>query len=193
MSWFAVGAVAVSAVSVYASSKGQQISQQTETAELESQQKAQYSAVYQAQLDKQRETDMSVYQQNREAMRAESLARAGQANSGISGITASRQIDNVLFQSILDENFIKTQGEHDLISIRNEGQSSVSSMQLNINRSRNATLSNKQIYTGTFMSGVSAGLGAYASSGGSKKNSSSSDNSSGSSSSGSSSSGGGSK
>lgn len=183
MSWFILGAtVALSAGSTYLSGKSQQSQQQAETAELKSQQRSQYNAINQAQLDKQREIDMTVYQQEREARRSESMARAGQANSGIAGVTASRQIDNVLFQNILDENFIKTQGENELIGIRNEGWQSVSGMQLDINRSVNRTVSNKQIYTSAFISGASTGL-SYASSkpsGGSSKSSSSSGGSSGS-------------
>lgn len=190
MSWMMVGSAVVSVGASYISNKNNQQQQQQETAELKSQQKSQYNAIEQAQLDRQRETDLTIYQQEREARRAESMARASQANSGIAGVTANRQLDNVLFQNTLDENFIKTQGLNDLIAIRNEGWQTVSGTQLDINRSVNRTPSNKQIYTSAFMSGVSGAFSGYQASGRGNKSNSSSSSSSNSSSSSSSSSGG---
>lgn len=188
MAWLAVAAMAtLSFGSTYYAQKSQQLQQKAETAEMESQMKSQYSAINQAQLDKQRETDMTVYQQDREARRAESMARANQANAGIAGVTAHRQIDNVLFQSVLDENFIKTQGENELVAIRNEGWDRVSGMQSQINLSKNRTASNKQIMVSSFLSGASAGLSTY---GASSKGSSSSSSGGGSSGGGGGSSGG---
>lgn len=147
--------------SSYLAGKEQQALQEAETKELKAQQRSQYNAIGQAQLDRQRETDLTIYQQEREARRAESMARANQANSGIAGVTANRQLDNVLFQNVLDENFIKAQGLNDLIAIRSEGWQTVSGMQSNINRSINNTPSDTQVWTKAFMSGVSGGMSGY--------------------------------
>lgn len=183
MSWLAVAVGGTMALSSIYAGKQQQALNEAETRELQAQQKSEYNAIQQAQLDKQREIDMATYQQDREARRAEANARAGQANTGIAGITAGRQIDNVLFQSVLDENFIKTQGENALINIRNEGQSMVSSTQSKINAAKRGTQSSKNIYISGALSGVSGFLsagGASQKSGGSSSSSSSSSSSGGS-------------
>lgn len=140
----------------------QKYMQQAQTKQLEMSQRASINSTEQAIQDKQRETDLAEYQQLREVRRTESTVRAGQANNGIAGITANKQLDNVLFQSILDINYIKTQGENSLINISNQGYSNSSSIQEGINTSKRNTASNLQIG----ISSATAGVKAYAGAGG---------------------------
>ena len=161
---FAITATVLSVGTTAMSGMQQKYNQQAQTKQLEMSQRASINATEQAIQDKQRETDLAEYQQQREARRAESTVRAGQANAGIAGITANKQLDNVLFQSILDINYIKTQGENSLINISNQGYSNSSSIQEGINTSKRNTPSNLQIG----VSVLTAGTKAYAGAGGFK-------------------------
>lgn len=160
MSWLAV-AVTASVATTAMTGIMQRNAQKGQTQQIEMSQRANASAVEQAKLDKQREIDMTVYQQDRENRRSESMARAGQANAGIAGITASRQIDNVVFQNMLDINYIKTQGENSLISLTNQGSNQQSQLQAELNTSKRNTPSGLEIG----ISSATAGIKTY---GGSK-------------------------
>lgn len=162
LSTFAVTATVLSVGTTAMSGLQQKYVQQAQTKQLQMSQQASISATEQAMKDKQREIDLAKYQQDREARREESVTRAGQANAGIAGITASKQIDNVLFQHILDVNYIRTQGENSLIGISNQGYSDSSAIQSNINTSKRNTISNLQILTST----ATAGTKTYAGAGG---------------------------
>lgn len=131
----------------------QRNAQKAQTKQIEMSQRANASAVQQAEKDKQRETDMAVYQQDRENKRNESIVKAGQANAGIAGITASRQIDNVVFQNMLDINYIKTQGENSLISLSNQGFNQQNQLQSELNTSKRNTPSYLEIGTSTAVAG----------------------------------------
>lgn len=150
----AIGATALSVGTTAVQGLQQRAESKAQTAQLNMDKKANASAISQAEVDKQRETDMAVYQQNREARRAESMARAGQANTGISGITANRQIDNVLFQSNLDINYIKTQGENDINNILNQGFNQSAQIQSAINTSKRNTPSNLEVAINAGVAGV---------------------------------------
>lgn len=129
-----------------------------QTQQLEMTQRANASAIEQAQKDKQAEIDMAVYQKDRENRRVESMARAGQANAGISGISASRQIDNVTFQNMLDINYLRVQGENDMINLSNKGFEQTSNIQSAINTSKRNTPSGLEIA----ISSATAGVKTYA-------------------------------
>ena len=161
---FAITATVLSVGTTAMTGLQQKYNQQAQTKQLQMSQRASISATEQAIQDRQRETDLAEYQQQREARRAESLTRASQANSGIAGITANKQLDNVLFQSILDVNYIKSQGENALINISDQGYSNSSSIQEGINTSKRNTPSNLQIA----ISSATAGTKAYAGAGGFK-------------------------
>lgn len=138
----------------------QKLNQQAQTKQIEMTQKANTSAIEQAQKDKQAEIDMTVYQKDRENRRLESMARAGQANSGIAGITASRQIDNVVFQNMLDINYIKTQGDNALIDLSNKGFEQSASIQSALNTSKRNTPTNLQIGVNSAVAGIKTYYGA---------------------------------
>lgn len=154
MSWLAVavGAVVASTAMTGISARN---NQKAQTQQIEMSQRANASAIQQAEEDKKRETDMAVYQQDREARRAESMARAGQANAGIAGITATRQIDNVVFQNMLDINYIKTQGDNSLINLSNQGFNQASELQSSLNTSKRNTPSGLEIAMNTAVAGIS--------------------------------------
>lgn len=153
MSWLAVS-VTVATASTAMMGIMQSNAQKAQTKQIEMAQRANVSAVEQAKQDKQREIDMSVYQQDRENRRSESMAKAGQANAGIAGITASRQIDNVVFQNMLDINYIKTQGENSLISLTNQGFNQQSQLQSELNTSKRNTPSGLEIGVSTAVAGI---------------------------------------
>lgn len=132
----------------------QRNAQKAQTQQIEMAQRANTSAVQQAEKDKQREIDMAVYQQDRENRRSESLVKANQANAGIAGITASRQIDNATFQNILDINYIRTQGENSLIDLSNKGFSQTSNLQSQLNTSKRNTASYLEIGASTAVAGI---------------------------------------
>lgn len=157
MSWLAVS-VTVATASTAMIGMMQRNAQKAQTKQIEMTQRANVSAVEQAKQDKQREIDMSVYQQDRENRRSESMAKAGQANTGIAGITASRQIDNVVFQNMLDINYIKTQGDNSIIGLTNQGFQQQSQLQSELNTSKRNTPSNLEIGT----SSATAGIKTYA-------------------------------
>ena len=159
MSWIAVG-VTLSVASTAYTGMQQRSQQQAQTKQLGMDSRANQSAIQQAEADKQREIQLKEYQQQREARRAESTARAGQANTGIAGITANRQIDNILFQSTLDTNYIKAQGENDINAILNQGFNQSSQIQSAINTSKRNTPSNLEIAVSSSVAGTKTYVGA---------------------------------
>lgn len=159
MSWIAVGVTLSVASTAYAGMQ-QRSQQQAQTKQLEMDSRANQSAIQQAEADKQREIQLKEYQQQKEARRAESMARAGQANAGIAGITANRQIDNILFQSTLDTNYIKAQGENDINAILNQGFNQSSQIQSAINTSKRNTPSNLEIAVSSSVAGIKTYVGA---------------------------------
>lgn len=160
MSWVAVGVALASVATTAVAGISAKNQANAQTKQIEMSQRANASAIEQAEKDKQAEIDMAVYQKDRENRRTESMARAGQANAGIAGITASRQIDNVVFQNMLDINYIKTQGDNALIDLSNRGFEQSSNLQSALNTSKRNTPTNLQIG----MSSATAGVKTYASS-----------------------------
>lgn len=154
----AIGATALSVGSTAMTGIMTRNNQKAQSQQIEMAQKSNASAVSQAEQDKQREIAMAVYQKERESRRAESMARAGQANAGIAGITATRQVDNVVFQNMLDINYIKTQGENSLINISNQGFNQASELQSSLNTSKRNTPSGLEIGIST----ATAGIKSYA-------------------------------
>lgn len=155
----AIGATALSVGSTAMTGIMSRNNAKAQTAQIEQSQRANTSAIAQAEEDKKRETDMAVYQQERQSRRSESLARATQANSGIAGITADRQLDNVMFQNVLDINYIKTQGDNSLINLSNQGFAQTSQLQSSLNTSKRNTASGLAIGVST----LGAGINTYAS------------------------------
>lgn len=159
MSWVAVGVTLAVGATAFSGIQQRNMAK-AQTAQIEMNQRANTSAIEQAQKDKQAEIDMAVYQKDRENRRVESMARAGQANAGIAGISASRQIDNVTFQNMLDINFLKTQGEYDMINLSNRGFEQSSNLQSALNTSKSNTPSGLEIAVSTAVAGGKTYAGA---------------------------------
>lgn len=134
MSWLAVAVVGVSVATTAISGISQRNIAKANIQAGEIAKIAQNSANTQAEEEQQRETANLLTQERRRALRERSTAVAQQANTGVAGVSAKRQIDNVLFQSVLNEDSIISRGETDIINIRNSGFAQSSNIQADINR-----------------------------------------------------------
>lgn len=126
MSWWAVGITLTSAtIGQYQQRENIKANNRA----VEQAQRANTSAVEQALEDEMQQEFLAEVQADREALRASSTAVAQSANTGVAGITAERNIDNVLFQNLLDENVLKANSEANLFNISNQGFSQAQQIQ----------------------------------------------------------------
>lgn len=118
-------------------------------------------AIEEAMKEEHRLEDLEIAQNERIALRDSSSAVAMSANTGVAGVSAERNVDNVLFQSLLDENVIKANSSAKLFQIGNQGFSSSQNI-----------LSKKQkkpSVLGDALKIASAGVGTFSAMGGFKK------------------------
>lgn len=100
---------------------------------------ANQSAIAQAQADKNQEVSMKLSEEQRKKLRESSTAIAQSAYSGVAGISKERALNNILFQSTLNEDVIKAQGETALSNIASSGAQQNMSIVQGINQAKSQT------------------------------------------------------
>jgi len=78
-------------------------------------------ATTQAESERNRLTGLQLTEEKRRALREGASSVARQASTGVGGITSERVLNNVLFQSTLNEGTIQAKGEADLANISMQG------------------------------------------------------------------------
>lgn len=124
---------------------------------------ANQSAITQAQSDKNREVAMRLSEEQRKRLRESSTATAQSAYSGVAGISKERALNNILFQSTLNEDVIKANGETALSNIASSGSQQNMNIMQGINDSKAKTPS----YLSIGINSAIAGAKTYAIAGGS--------------------------
>lgn len=138
------------AVSMYSQKvQGEKLQQSNEQALI-----ANEAMIKQAQEDKNRETEMRLSEEQRKRLRDTSTAVANSAYSGVAGISRERAINNVLFQSTLNEDTIKAQGETALSNIATQGSQQNMQIVSNINQAKTNTPSFLGIALNSAMAGA---------------------------------------
>ncbi len=163
MSWVFVGATIATTV-IGGISQRKQAEAQIRAGEQA--QIASTNTTEQAQLEDIRETNRQRLEEKRRARREASTAVAQQANTGIAGISSKRQVDNILFQSILNQDVITQSGENRLFNIANQGFANDSAIASDINRAK----SSKPSLGSIALEAGARGLSTFTIAGGGKKN-----------------------
>lgn len=118
MSWWAVG-ISLTTATVGVMENRANIKANNRQVEMDN--RANTSATEEAMREQNRLEDLEVAQNERIALRDSSSAVAMSANTGVAGVSAERNVDNVLFQSLLDENVIKANSSAKMFQIGNQG------------------------------------------------------------------------
>lgn len=119
---------------------------------------ASQSATRMAEEDANRKTSNRLTQIGRELLKAQSMATAVQAETGVAGLSAERAQRNVDMQNTFDVNNIQEAGEVMTSNIRMQGFQNNAQIQGAINTAEASRPSNTEIFTNSLLSGIGTGL-----------------------------------
>lgn len=126
-------------------------------------------ATTQAESERNRLTGLQLTEEKRRALREASSSIARQGSTGVGGITSDRVLNNVLFQSTLNEGTIQAKGEADLANISMQGNKQEMALVGQVNQAQaqmpstlgiiaNSAIAGASTYLmGSLLSGASAG------------------------------------
>ena len=160
--WFLLVAMALSAVysgvQQRQAQKQQKASLDAQAENTRQQQQADSHATQEQLAESLREEAGARLDNKRQVTRTASTVMSQQAYTGVNGITSERQLNNVLFQGVLDDNAIQRAGDKQLESIATQGFSSQGQLVSTLN---NITAEKSTIKPESYLSiGLRAGLSA---------------------------------
>lgn len=166
MSWVAVGVAVVGAV--YSGMQGREATKtqqqiyDAEAEQAEMTQRAEASSTENALLETLREQNFALIDERRAGAREYAQTVAGQANTGVRGVTSRRQLNNVLFQNAQNISAIERAGDRQLRDASTQGFSRASSIQSTINsiNARRSTLK-PESYGSIFLKAGVSGASTY--------------------------------